>query len=139
MTTTVSRILKLAACTNGMTSDMVHGITIQQVSKQCSTLVTKGLLHKVVINRRHVRYFTEVGVRDAFLQRHISEPKSAVFYAGTERAGHKAPWGPDDEAIVPEGLEVIKCPSHEPRFTAIELPNFYAGNQRGRVAHRETA
>lgn len=51
----------------------------------------------------------------------------------TSPMGGKATFAKDAKTVMTADTKVTICPSHPPRFAAIDLPGVMTANQRGRV------
>lgn len=134
--TLTDKIRALAAREYGMTTNDVPGYTTTQVGTACFKLAARGVLHRVKLAHRSVRYFADPGLADALRER----VRSGLWGHKGQRPGPigSAPWPADAPAVETERTVYTVCPTFEPRFAEQTLP-IYGGNQRGRVMQEQRA
>lgn len=127
-------IRRLADRAGGVRADEVSVCTPKQANAVISKLVATGVLCKVVINRKHVRYFSREFDRDAWMKQwkteHSAHPRPPERVPDRGRAA----WLPGTVAVIPPGVvpQVIPC-GFQPRYQG-HVGNVGAmGLQRGRV------
>jgi hypothetical protein len=124
----------MAGRTVGTATDEVQGFKRTDINRECWKMAAAGQLHRLKISAREVRFFTQVGLRDA-MQRQLAAQELEVKAEtpAWPEPRSVSPWPANMEAVVPSHVTVQVCPGYRPRCTEVELPRTYGGNQRGRV------
>lgn len=115
------RLRILAARKNGVHSSDIPDVPSARVCDRASRLVARAELHRVVISRRHIRYYSDPAVADVMRERLRLQSHGRVTYVD-HLPQPNALWPADAVAIVPDHVKVQVCPSFTPRFVECVTP-----------------
>lgn len=132
-----SLIVKLATreCGCHSSNQELRDYTTSEVCNAANKLVTRGVLFKAKLAHKEARYYADQAraqqvERNAAFSRKV--PRFGKAAAAQHRHTQRLDWLDADMVVTPDTV-FTQCPNYSPRFQAVDTPNVYGGNQRGRV------
>jgi hypothetical protein len=126
-------LFTLAARPQGVCAGEITTGSMKLASNRLGYFERTGRLFKLKTKYHNVRYFTTEAARAAYSEptrpRHVMASLVIGPYMGV-----KAEFEPETPMVIPPHVKVQVCPPYRPRFTEVEMPNVFGGNQRGRVS-----
>lgn len=122
---TAADLVVLAGRPEGVTSKCLPDVP--DLSSRLSAAMRDGKIFRGGTGRGRVRYFATPEAAKAYsdnLQPVVQAPPASL----------KMTFAKDAKTVITADTKVTICPSHPPRFAAIDLPGVMTANQRGRVA-----
>lgn len=132
------QILALAKRPDGMQAADVEGFDSGYVSAKCHDMADKGLLHKVKVSHKRVRWYTDQGLAIQ-AQREADARMVAEENKRIKLAGSKARFDADAKIVITSKTKITVCPPWKPRFEALGAGFILTANQSGRVRLDEKA
>lgn len=126
------RILDLSSRPTGMAAKDIGDYRTTYVRDLANELVAEGKLHKAKLGAKHVRFYIDRHL--AMAAQRKAEAKAAAETQAQATRRTSAGWAPNAKVVINKKTKFTKCPSPPQRFAAIDTPNIFGGNQRGRVS-----
>ena len=132
------QILALAKRPDGMQAADVEGFDSGYVSAKCHDMAAKGLLHKVKVSHKRVRWYTDQGLAIQ-AQREADARIAAEEEKRNRQAGSKSYFDADANTVINSKTKITMCPPWKPRFEALGVGFILTANQSGRARLEEQA
>ncbi len=125
------RILELSARPNGMAAKDIADYRTTYVRNLANELVADGKLYKAKLGAKQVMFFTN---RELAIAAQRKAEAAAAAQTQTQAVRRtSAAWAPDAKGVINKKTKFTLCPTPPLRFKAVDTPNIFGGNQRGRV------
>lgn len=127
--TVTDKIIELAKREGGVSSSDIPGVTSADLSARCCSLVRRGRLFRAGEGRGNIRYFATAEAAEKY-----NKETPTIPMVSFKEFGSSLRFSPSAKEVFTKNTKFTKCPTPEPRFKALDIPNIYSANQRGRIS-----